>query len=64
MNPIVALNIDENVGVPEVSGDPGPTVASSVANSGEPPTHGNNHSIPGDVSEHDTSFARRWGTWF
>ena len=52
MNPIVALNTDENLGVPEVSGEHGPTVASPVANSGEPPTHGNDHSIPGDVSEH------------
>ena len=52
INPIVALNNDENLGVPEASGKHGPAVASPVANSGEPPTHGNNHSIPGDVSEH------------
>jgi hypothetical protein len=52
MNPIVALNTDENLGVPEASGKHGPAVADPVANSGEPPTHGNDHSIPGDVSEH------------
>ena len=55
MNPTVALNNDENLGVPEVSGKHGPAVASPVANSGEPPTHGNDHSIPGDVSEHGTT---------
>ena len=55
INPIVALNNDENLGVPEVSGKPGPTVASPVASSGEPPTHGNNHPIPGDVSEHGSA---------
>ena len=52
INPIVALNNDENLGVPEASGKHGPAVASPVANSGEPPTHGNDHSIPADASEH------------
>ena len=53
-NPTIALN-DDNLGVPEVSGNHGQAVASLVANSGEPPAHGNNnHSIPGDASEHGT----------
>ena len=52
INPIVALNNDENLGVPEVSGKHGPALASPVASSGEPPNHGNDHSIPGDGSEH------------
>ena len=47
MNSTVALN-EDNLGVPEVSGNHGQAVASLVANSGEPPAHGNNHSIPGD----------------
>ncbi len=37
INPIVALNNDENLGVPEASGKHGPAVASPVENSGEPP---------------------------
>ena len=32
-------------------GIPGQAVANPVANSGEPPTHGNDHSIPADASE-------------
>jgi hypothetical protein len=32
-------------------------VASAVANAGEPPTNGNNHSIPGDASEHRTDLS-------
>ena len=50
INPIVALNNDENLGVPEDSGKQGPAVASPVENSGEPPTHGDDHSIPADAS--------------
>ena len=54
-NPTIALN-DDNLGVPEVSGNHGQAVASLVANSGEPPTHGNNnHSIPGDAGEHGSN---------
>ena len=47
----VALN-DDNLGVPKVSGNHGQAVASLVANSGEPPAHGNNHSNPGDAGQH------------
>ena len=47
---------DDNLGLPEVSGNHGQAVASLVANSGEPPAHGNNnHSIPGDAGEHGSN---------
>ena len=39
-NPTIALN-DDNLAAPEVSGNHGQAVASLVANSGEPPAHGN-----------------------
>jgi hypothetical protein len=47
----VAVN-EDNFGVPEIPGNQAQKGASLVADAGEPPTHGNNHSIAGDASEH------------